>query len=364
MPEARKHHYLPVCLLQGFATPPSDDGRLFVLDHARKKVFGASPRSCGYQRDFNRVDAETHPNPLVIEEFYANMESHCAPVLEHVRRTGRVGSKTSWEWIHIFVAIQSVRTPHFRRWLEGKHFQILEERISQYARSKASRRRFQAIQRKAGLPEESWSPEGFLSRLKSGDFSTTTDDNWKMAISNEIALLGARLLGLRNWFVAEFEETMEPLILADAAVAFLPVGSSLPKSVGLMQRSTVLLLPVSPRRALVGAFPEVYPTVRRGLPALTVNTASFALSMEQCFGTTDDFSIDDPDRGISTWGVFCAEGKFPKLAVDWGDLADVYAGRTTTESFKEHEPLLQQIAAEGKRLTGTTPIRGKRPRPS
>ena len=32
------------------------------------------------------------------------------------------------------------------------------------------------------MPDECHTPEGFIARLKSGDFSVQTDDNWKIAL--------------------------------------------------------------------------------------------------------------------------------------------------------------------------------------
>lgn len=328
MSDARKHHFISRFLLRGFAVPEEDDGRLFVLDRTHKIVFQSSPANSGHRRDYNRLEKGTHPDPLVVESFYANIESRAAPVIQLIRTTKALPPRAETEKVLHLVAIHFTRTPRFRRRIEGELLEALEQKILEVGQNAFGRRRFAQKQRKYGLPEECWTPEGFIARLKSGDFSTKTDDNWKIAIAIQWLPLIANILRSRRWGIIEFPTTLETLILSDAVVGLLPVGRPGPNPVGLALPNTIIYLPISNRLVLVGAYPQLCPLLETAaICPLLLNSTSFALFLDQCFSSQSDFNIDDPDRGPTPWTTYQQENRFPKLFDDASDLADVYAGR-------------------------------------
>ncbi len=328
MKRSRRHHFVPSFLLSGFAEPATNDGRLFVLDSARKKCFAATPDSTGFRTDFNRVEPQAHPDPQVVEDFYAKIESKAAPVIQAVRETGRVPSGSAGNQLMPFIAIQLTRTPRFRRLLEGNFFEIMETEWRKYMRDKASRRRFAQRQKKFSLPEDMWSPEAMIAKLKSGEYKTTTDDNWKISISIECLNLYTQTLSTRHWFLQSTDGKGKQLIIADAPVGLVHIGTGT-CAVGIAKPDTVVFLPISSRQALVGVFPQAMETARERLGPIVMNTVSYAWSLEQCFSSTEDFLIDEPDRGPTPWSTFQQEGTFPKLVTDIGDLADDYAGKAS-----------------------------------
>ena len=325
MGEARHHHYVPRCLLQGFAVPPTNGGRLFVLDVARNKIFPSSPAKCGHQRDYNRVSPETHPEPLSVEEFYAKIEAHAAPVLQQMRDTRKLPDKDGMAKILDLTAIQFSRTPRSRRLMEGKFFEEFERKVLEIGRDKNCRELFAEKQRKLGLPEQCWTSEGYLSFHKNGNFSTETDDNWKIAIALKQLPILVKVLRSRKWVLIPFSAANEPLIISDAGVGFLPLGKPGPKMIGLGLPNTIIYLPISSQIVLAGYFFEARQVIDRALRPRILNSCSFAYSLNQCFSSEDDFVIDDPDRGPTKWTTYHKEGDFPKLMADSGDLADVYA---------------------------------------
>lgn len=326
MGETRKHHFISRFLLRGFAIPEKDNGRLFVLDRMRNRVFQSSPANSDHRRDFHRVDEDTHPDPLVVEDFYAKVESRAAPALRMIRTKKTLPPRTEAAKVLDLVAIHLVRTPRFRKWMEGKYFEVFEGKILEFGRNKASRRRFARKQREYGMPDDCLTPEGFIARLKSGDFSVTTDDNWKIALALQWLPLFVEVLQSRHWLVMQFPDKFEPLIICDAAVGLLPVGEAGPNVVGLALPNTIVYLPISTRLVLVGVYPQTRPLLERAVRPRLLNTTSFAFSLDQCFSSDDDFVIDDRERGPTKWTVYQSEGQFPKLFDDIGNLADDYRG--------------------------------------
>lgn len=298
---------------------------MFILDRTRKDIFPSSPANCGHRRDYNRLEAATHREPLVVEDFYAQVESRAAPVLQQLRVAKQMPNRPEVAKVLDLVTIQLSRTPRFRRWLEGKFFEVFEKKMMEMGRNKPSRRRFARHQRKFGLPEDCSTPEGFVSRMKSGDFSITSDDNWKMAVTMSQLPIFVKILQSRHWVMLEFPTTDDGLILSDAGVGFLAIGKPGPKIVGLALPSTIIYMPISSRRVLVGFYPQARRTVEEAIRPRILNTTSFGLCLDQCFSSEGDFVIDDPDRGPTTWTTYQREGEFPKFLNDSGDVADIYA---------------------------------------
>lgn len=225
------------------------------------------------------------------------------------------------------VAIHLTRTPRFRRWLEGKFFEVLEGEILKMGRNKPARRRFAQKQQMYGLPEDCWTPDGYVSRLKSGDFLIETDDNWKMALAIQWLPILVGVIRSRNWLMLDYPASYEPLIISDAGVGLLALGPPGPKIVGLGLPNTVIYLPISANLVLVGVYPNAREMIEEVRPRIW-NTNSFAYCLDQCFSTENDFVIDDPDRGPTNLTTYQQEGEFPTLYNDSGDLADVYAGNS------------------------------------
>jgi hypothetical protein len=326
--EPRKHHFISRFLLRGFAIPEQDDGRLFVLDHTRKKVFASSPANIGHRRDFNRVGKETHADPLVVEKFFADIEDRAAPVLAKTRATRQFPGLSEAAKVLDLIAIHLIRTPRFRKWMDGNLFKVFEQKILAFGRNGPSKRRFAQRQRSYGLPKECWTPEGYIAYHKNGQFSTTTDDNWKIAMSLNWLPTFVNVLQSRHWVAVEFPEGYEPLIISDNAVGFLPVGEPGPRQIGLARTDTILFLPITTRLVLVGIYPELRPMVPDAIQPRLLNTVSFAHSLDQCYSAHDDFTIYDEEKRSLQWKDCLTSGQFPKLIDDDViDLADVYAGR-------------------------------------
>jgi hypothetical protein len=326
MGQPRKHHYVPRCLLRGFANPQTDEGRLFVLDTTEGRAIPSSPAKAGHQRDYNLVSPATHAKPLVVEDFYAKIEDRAAPVLQQMRASRKLPDHAGVTKVLELVAIQFSRTPSFRTWLEGKFFETFERTVRAMGRNPISRQYFADQQRKFHLPEECWTPEGYLEFHRGGRFSSRTDDDWKIAFAvNHLPVL-LNFLRLREWSLLPFSSANEPLIISDAGVGMLPFGKPGPKVVGLARPDTIVYLPVSPQLVFAGYSPKARQLAQLAVRPRLLNSCSFAYSLRQCFSSANDFVIADPDRGPTMWTTYGGEGKFPKLMDGPADLADEYAG--------------------------------------
>ena len=77
---ARRHHYVPKCYLESFATKTSKKKKssLWVFDAVDKKSFKTAPDNIALQTDFNTINLEGHA-PDAFENAMASVESKRSP---------------------------------------------------------------------------------------------------------------------------------------------------------------------------------------------------------------------------------------------------------------------------------------------
>lgn len=327
--DPKRHHFVPRLLLRQFASPPEDAGRLFVFDRLQKCRFESSPLKTFASKHFYRTDPELHSSgdDLVVERYLADLESRIAPIIQKLLgHQPSAGLASSLDLLH-FVAAQLLRSPAWHSWMEGMHLEMLETILTAYCRNKAARRRWR--QRIQGIPgaDAFEDPSVMLSRLKSGDFTVRTDANWKIALSLEITPLMMDALASRHWQLMVLPESAPELALPDSGVSLVPLETGEVR-VGLLEPNTAIVLPVSPRRALVASDPRVRLDLRRpGRWARHLNSAAFAASERQLICSTDDFEFHLQSGEATSWSKWLTEGGAAPELVDKRRKLDEFTAR-------------------------------------
>jgi hypothetical protein len=108
MKEARRHHYIPRFLLEGF----SDSKTLWVIDKRNNKIYPATVNNVAVEKDFYRLNYNN--NPLIIEDKLSKIESEVAPIVKEIVRTRKVPGGAKLEELVRFVAFQFCRTHLYR----------------------------------------------------------------------------------------------------------------------------------------------------------------------------------------------------------------------------------------------------------
>lgn len=116
MKRARKHHYIPEFYLRRFA---DGSGKVSMHRRSKAKPFLVPARTAAHELDFYTGTAGDGEPTLVVEELLGKIESNAAPALDHFVKNGFPLSRFDREAISLFIGMQLVRTPEFRRGSEA-----------------------------------------------------------------------------------------------------------------------------------------------------------------------------------------------------------------------------------------------------
>lgn len=309
--EAKRHHFVPRLLLRNFASSQADDGRLYVFDKLQRRRFASSPAKVFATTNFYRTAPDQHPtgDGLVVERYLADLESRAAPILAScVIGQPSVSGAAKPHVLH-FIAAQLLRNPAWRSWLEGAWLEILEQGLLPYTRSKAAKRRWCQMMAGIGGLGSVEDPAVLLDRMKSGDFTIRTDDQWKIAISMELVPFMMVALETKRWQLMTFSAASPMLVLPDCGAFLVPLGSSSETLVGVMDPFTAVVLPLSPTRAFVGASRSL--GLDRCRPDRWVhhlNSSAFAASERQLVSLSDDFVFHLRTGDRTSWTKWLEKG--------------------------------------------------------
>src|SRR4051812_43596423 len=110
---AKIQHYVPQCLLRGFAAGKSD--KVWAVDKSGDRpAFQTAIKNVAAEKDF--YNFETPEGLVTLEHALSGLETRVAGVLRRIRREERLDSITSAddEALALFTAVQLQRTQSFR----------------------------------------------------------------------------------------------------------------------------------------------------------------------------------------------------------------------------------------------------------
>ncbi len=112
---ARRHHYVPKCYLESFATRISKKKKssLWVLDAVDKKSFRTSPENVALQTDFNTIDLEGH-EPDAFEKAMSGVESDIGPALVRIIAARSLKNDEDKILLLNLVGLLHIRNPRLR----------------------------------------------------------------------------------------------------------------------------------------------------------------------------------------------------------------------------------------------------------
>ncbi len=132
--EPRKHHYISQCWLAGFTENGKKTERFFVTDLVRRKQWTAKPAAVGYKIDLYR--ASDGADPVRWETKLGEFEQIIAPLFRRFFvEPGLVSPEELYD-LQVFAAIQFIRLPAFRPFIEGVAKQNYPDILSSLLRSR------------------------------------------------------------------------------------------------------------------------------------------------------------------------------------------------------------------------------------
>lgn len=227
--QARAHHFLPAFYLAGFTLSGTHDGRLWALDRERGKAWPTTPLKVGHRRDFYRIDLAGIERDAV-ESRLERIESRTAPVLRKICSTRLLPSGEDYRTLLSFVALQAVRVPHFRRFLEEKMTCLARHRATV---ALSSVQLFEQVVEEMRLRGKeipaSISRKSLLAFLKD-EGRSTVEISREATINHMFDMAGALVpvLGRRNWSILFSQEADVDFICSDQPVLLWAKPPALP----------------------------------------------------------------------------------------------------------------------------------------
>lgn len=269
MSDPRKHHYVPVLLLQGFTPSGRRDDFLWVHDKEQSKVWRTKPDQAAHERDYYRVDLdEAGIDPNIVEKLFGStIEAKAATVIQEIGSLRRLPQGDDFLALIEFVTLLALRTPAFR----GLYERNMEQLYRHSAKMILSRREpfEQFLQYKRAKGEEI--PPGIIyESLRDVAFD---DERYSVEIprTSSVQMLVklwpdmVPVFLARNWSLLFTRPNEEHLICSDMPVSITPTSPNYPPQfLGFGLPQTELTIPLSRSLALVGSYEA--PSVSAEIP--------------------------------------------------------------------------------------------------
>jgi Protein of unknown function (DUF4238) len=256
---AKRHHYVPKCYLESFATKTSKKKKssLWVFDAADRKSFKTAPDNVALQTDFNTIDVEGHA-PDAFENAMASVESDIGPALTRIIAAKNLDNEEDKALLLNLIGLLHIRNPRLR-----ERFRNFRERVGKAIMSMAlsTRQMWESQVKKA-------QEAGYIAKDADTDYDKHKDanpDDYRLEVANEehirteMHVFDHILPGLfdRKWVLVKAPQGSPGFVTSDHPVC-LYWSEPDPKrgriSPGLKHKGTEIIFPISPDLAVVGAY--------------------------------------------------------------------------------------------------------------
>lgn len=252
---ARRHHYVPQCYLESFATQTSKKKKseLWVFDSLNRTSFRTAPDNVALQKDFNTIDLEGH-EPDAFESAMSTVESDIGPALTRIIASRSLSDENDKALLLNLIGLVHIRNPRLR-----EQTRSFRERVTK------------ALLGVALSTREMWDSQmkrakeaGFIPKDADTDYDkhkNTNLDDYRVDVTNE-AHIATEMhvfdnvlprLFQRKWALLKAPERSTGFITGDHPACLIRSEPD-NRSIGLGVKGTELLFPISPELAVVGAF--------------------------------------------------------------------------------------------------------------
>ncbi len=260
MPGTRRHHYVPVCYLKQWATPPERHGRLFVFDRTTGgKPRPSTPNNEAHERYFNAVEVEGADTNVVEKDVLGKLENIFGPAISRVNEVRALVPETR-RLLCAFIAIQAVRTPDARTWFDAGYSKMgmatLEAGLHDKSVFFAQGRTFDPPMTDDELQEAYEAARDFLQQPGA---RIEMDRTTLILTALQLAPHIEDVLKKRCWLLGMAPDDT-PAITSDDPIVLEWTGNGSPPatwSPGFGDHNTVVLAAVGPRHIVAGVPEEV-----------------------------------------------------------------------------------------------------------
>jgi hypothetical protein len=255
---ARRHHFVPQYYLKGFAVPRKKKHQTTVFDRALRKSYQTATDNVALERDFNRVSLQG-VEPDALEKVLAQFEGTAAPALQRTVKSASFETNDDRAVIMNLVGLLALRNPRFREKMRKFHEDIAKAVLELALASKERWEGQMKQMREAGKLEEE--PKVTFEEMKrfheEGKYKVELNNDWK--INMELNGFDTILPPLfdRKWAFLKASKNSGGFVTCDHPVTLMwsdPEMRRGPYGPGFGMKGTEVLVPLSNRVAIVGAF--------------------------------------------------------------------------------------------------------------
>lgn len=270
MPVAKNHHYLPQGYLGGFTDTGTRDGQLHVFDLVTKKSFRPRPRNVAAEKDFNRFEMGGQP-PDFLETGFGKVESKATEVMRQMSETHNLAKDEDLVYVINLFTLLTVRNPRARRSLTRSQQQVAKTIAEMLVSDRKVWERHHRKAREAGYVTGAEVPFERVKGFVDGE-QFTIDVPRETLIRTELSAFDAVLkcIGTRYWSLLNAAPDAPDFITCDHPITLVFKDPNMRGPIGVGLRNTEMVVPISPRQALLGVFEEPFQ------PAVTIKPRGVA----------------------------------------------------------------------------------------
>jgi hypothetical protein len=255
---ARRHHYVPKCYLNAFATPRKGKQKpqLLAFDAVEAKCFRTASDNLALETDFNTIDLEGHP-PDAFEQALASVESEIGPALLRIVEAKSLANEDDRAYLLNLIALLHIRNPRFREVRRSLHEaaakQLMDAALSSRAKWESHIKQAQVAGFMATDAEMDY--DEIKKARKPEDFSLKVTNEAHIASELQSFDHVLALLSQRKWMLVKAPEDSPGFVTCDHPVSLTwsePQSGRRP--LGLATKGTEIFFPITPKLAVVGAF--------------------------------------------------------------------------------------------------------------
>ncbi|KNY05630.1 DUF4238 domain-containing protein [Achromobacter sp. LC458] len=256
MGEARKHHYISRCYLQGFTHNGAKKSQLFVVSLAENKVFQSNASNVAHVRDFNRLEGLPAG---ALDNALGQFEGMACSALRHIETSRAVPSDEQWNYVLNLAALFAVRHPaqreNTRRFIADVSERVFDLLMAKPERYYETIERARAAGYVSNGREISFEEMKDFHERKQYDISVSTDFH----VRQEMKVLDVVLdtFSRRHWTLHVAGQNAGHFATSDRPLMLMNNDSTPPtfrRPIGHATRGTMVVFPISKSVLAVGSY--------------------------------------------------------------------------------------------------------------
>lgn len=263
MGEARKHHYISRCYLQGFTHNGAKKSQLFVVSFAENKIFQSNANNVAHIRDFNRLEGL----PIgALDNALGKFEGMACSALRHIETNRDIPNDEHWNLVLNLAALFAVRHPaqreNTRQFIAEVSERVLDLLLTKPESYYETIERAQSAGYMSEGREVSFEEMKDFHERKQYDISVSTDSHVRQEMKALDVVLDT--FSRRHWTLHVADQSAGHFATSDRPLMLINsdgTPSTLQRPIGHATLGTMVVFPISKSMLAVGSYNEPFAPV-------------------------------------------------------------------------------------------------------